>query len=671
MRITVSIAFICITIVTSCNNEIKKTEPASANQWIWGQKNLSPKFNWLRNHKEYVSGHFRDSFFMYYQDFLKANQEDSCAYFIDWYSGQLNMLANYDTLMCYTQKDFISRYESSAKKNVRMEIPTVAYHLAAQYQFKGDLDSAIFWNNYVVQYPETDTGIKAFTMHNTGQLYISQGKLDKALPLFISAAGFHRLTNTPIPESMNYAMIAKTYCDLAAYDEAIKYYDLAINMMIKEGERPNQVNYYYDKIKMLKNNMNDTLAVVTTADSLAACLKPILARYLTKSKSYRFQIYTAQYYRYECLQIPDSSKLYFKKCTLLADSIKNNDLKNDYAILAAQHELKYDKKIKNENELVSITKSQVAANNFSAAGVLYGLLAENAKLNNPQAAINYFKAQKEIQDKRQALNNRGKLFELAEKYESEKKAKQIILQKEELTGKNKTIALLFAAMLVIILSAMAYHYRQSRRKISKEKQITEKYTRQLFEKTEEERKRIATDLHDSISHELIGLKNSTQQEFNLVNEKIDVIINDIRVISRNLHPVMFEKVGLQNTIEQMAERVQLQNNFLLTTDINYSTCLSKAAELQIYRIIQEAVTNLVKYSRAIAGKITISENKNQVQIEIKDNGKGFDVKTVLDSNRSFGLHNIIERSKAIGGEAKITSGENGTTITIKIPKIRS
>jgi signal transduction histidine kinase len=118
----------------------------------------------------------------------------------------------------------------------------------------------------------------------------------------------------------------------------------------------------------------------------------------------------------------------------------------------------------------------------------------------------------------------------------------------------------------------------------------------------------------------------------------------------------------------MVERVQLQNNFMLNAEINYKNGLTKFAELQVYRIIQEAVTNMVKYANAIAGKINITETQNEVIVEIKDNGKGFDADAALTSDKAFGLHNIIERSKAIGGKVTILSGSNGTTITITILK---
>ena len=193
------------------------------------------------------------------------------------------------------------------------------------------------------------------------------------------------------------------------------------------------------------------------------------------------------------------------------------------------------------------------------------------------------------------------------------------------------------------------------------------FTKQLLENTEDERKRIASDLHDSISHELLNLKSMFKDDFVNLNTKVDAIINDIRGISRNLHPVMFDKIGLVPNIEVLVERLQAQNNFLVSTDLSYSGILTSADELQIYRIIQEALTNIIKYAQAHAAKIMILEEKNVLKIEIKDNGKGFNVKETLNSGKAFGLHNIIERSRIIGGVAQIESSNKGTIIQIEIP----
>lgn len=224
------------------------------------------------------------------------------------------------------------------------------------------------------------------------------------------------------------------------------------------------------------------------------------------------------------------------------------------------------------------------------------------------------------------------------------------------------------SLIGFLLAALAYYLWQRQKQLKQERQNSINFTQQLLETTEEERRRIASDLHDSVSHELMALKNTFHLEASVLNGKIDTIINDIRIISRNLHPVMFDKIGLQANIEALVERIQEQHNFMVSTEIGYSSSLKSADELQIYRIVQEALTNVIKYAQAHAAKITLLESTDKIQLQIRDNGQGFRVKEKLDSGKAFGLHNIIERSRVIGGDAKIQSSSQGTIINIDIPR---
>lgn len=111
---------------------------------------------------------------------------------------------------------------------------------------------------------------------------------------------------------------------------------------------------------------------------------------------------------------------------------------------------------------------------------------------------------------------------------------------------------------------------------------------------------------------------------------MDSIINDIRAISRNLHPVLFEKIGLKASLEQFMERIQNTHRFMISSEIDYQDSLTTEKELQIYRIVQEAVSNIIKYADAIAAKVVLTENKDTVILEIFDNGKGFNVKETME-----------------------------------------
>jgi two-component system, NarL family, sensor kinase len=288
--------------------------------------------------------------------------------------------------------------------------------------------------------------------------------------------------------------------------------------------------------------------------------------------------------------------------------------------------------------------------------------------NDYKSALNYEEQRQIIRDSIGYIATREKIAELETIYQTQKNKQQIVLQKTTIQNNYNTIALLIVGLIVVLVSAFAFSLKRKQEKLKLERENAKQFTKQLLEKTEEERKRIASDLHDSVSHELLSLKNSFDQKTNITNNKIDAIINDIRIISRNLHPIMFDKIGLKASVEQLVERTQSVNDFLVTADIDYTNSLSVSDELQLYRIIQESLSNIIKYANAVAAKISISEQNNNLFVEIKDNGNGFNVTEKLNGKNAFGLYNIIERSRAIGGEAKINSDKNGTVITIEIKK---
>jgi two-component sensor histidine kinase len=235
----------------------------------------------------------------------------------------------------------------------------------------------------------------------------------------------------------------------------------------------------------------------------------------------------------------------------------------------------------------------------------------------------------------------------------------------KLKADQRLIALLVSLLIVLILLFIAFALWRKHRKEMREKLLHHQFTAQLFSKTEEERKRIAADLHDDISHELLQLKEITDKEERKI--VIHRLIEEVRNISRNLHPVMFEKVGLVLTLEQLCTRIQNTHDFMVNLDFDYRSCFTTEIELHIYRIIQEALNNTLKHADAHAALIKLYQYPSFVMLEITDNGKGFSVSDRYAHSASFGLHNISERAKAIGGKVQFQSDKSGTKITIQIP----
>ena len=290
------------------------------------------------------------------------------------------------------------------------------------------------------------------------------------------------------------------------------------------------------------------------------------------------------------------------------EEIDSEDLTQEYKITLAQYEIKKNPNYSNFEDIKKALPTLITNQQYEKVNMFYGLLKNNAIKNNDfKNALHYEAELQIIADSVGNIASREKIAELEAIYQTQKKEQQIAIQKTTILNKNTTIALLASLFLGLFLIIVIYITKQKQKKLKLEKENVQQYTKQLLEKTEEERKRIASDLHDSVSHELLSLKNSFEENNNITNTKIDSIINDIRIISRNLHPIMFDKIGLKGSVEQLVERAQSVNDFMVTAELNYNESLSTSDELQLYRIIQESLSNIIKYANAVAAKITISE----------------------------------------------------------------
>jgi len=236
----------------------------------------------------------------------------------------------------------------------------------------------------------------------------------------------------------------------------------------------------------------------------------------------------------------------------------------------------------------------------------------------------------------------------------------------------------------LILATVGFGFKKRVSKLKKEKQAQEEFSRKLIESQEEERKRIASELHDTIAHDilltkskaLLALRNPNDNENlkNALNEISDMsseTINDVRGISYNLHPHQLERLGFSAAIESIIKDISKASeiNFNVEVD-NVDDVISKEAEINLYRVIQEGINNIIKHSGAAEAELKVIRLERQIIISISDNGKGIDSKneSSSDTKHGFGLSGIAERVKILKGELKIESEINkGTALRISVP----
>lgn len=239
--------------------------------------------------------------------------------------------------------------------------------------------------------------------------------------------------------------------------------------------------------------------------------------------------------------------------------------------------------------------------------------------------------------------------------------------------------ILLVAAIIILIVYMLY-----RRRIAALKKVSlakETFARQLIESQEKERRRIAAELHDSLGQSLVLIKNwallalkaeakqlSTRSNLDEISDTATDAINDVREIAYNLGPFQLERLGLRSTIVEMIEKVGASSGIKFEVAVDeIDGCFDKGAEVNIFRIIQETVSNIVKHSGAGEAAIRFEKEDARAVLTVADNGSGF-AQEAEKSIRGFGLHGMRERVNLLGGEISVKSEiGKGTKVKLTLP----
>jgi PAS domain S-box-containing protein len=209
---------------------------------------------------------------------------------------------------------------------------------------------------------------------------------------------------------------------------------------------------------------------------------------------------------------------------------------------------------------------------------------------------------------------------------------------------------------------------------------------QLLNVQEEERRRIARDLHDDITQKLamLGIEFGLAQRevaaagklgedrLARIQQQILQLSEDVRQISHQLHPSVLEHSGLAPALEAFAREISKQTSIAVhVTARNVPDQLPRPVSTALYRIAQEALLNMAKHARATAAAVTLSFEDGALRLTIIDNGAGFDA-AAQETNPGIGMVSMRERTRLIDGRLTVDSepGE-GTRVQVDVPLTRS
>ncbi len=204
----------------------------------------------------------------------------------------------------------------------------------------------------------------------------------------------------------------------------------------------------------------------------------------------------------------------------------------------------------------------------------------------------------------------------------------------------------------------------------------------IFHAHEDERKRLARDLHDGIGPSLLAIKLRLQMLETMVKKgepvekeafpelitDISNSIDELRSIAMDLRPSFLENIDIAEAICWHARKVQEKVGIKINVNAEVLIKINSEIKDNIYRIYQEALSNAVKHSGATVVDVILKMEGNFLSLEIKDNGKGFDPGRKGKKETGLGLYNIKERIELLGGILRIKSSDKmGTSICIEVP----
>lgn len=303
----------------------------------------------------------------------------------------------------------------------------------------------------------------------------------------------------------------------------------------------------------------------------------------------------------------------------------------------------------------------------------YGRLYEvNKALQNFGDALYFLEAQKKLQDSLKSEERIEAVYEMEEKYRTALKDVEIADQRLALEKKNRWQWGLAAAFLLTLMVGTPYLWHLKRRK-RLEAQLRESENKAwenrnkldriqaLVEGQENERNRLARELHDGLGGMITALKTSLQQhdQNGRPMELVQKTYEEVRRISHDLSPQILEQEGLVAALEELKNTMQ-KNGLGCRLVIKNLPALPMMVQLQLYRTVQEACNNILKHAHANECFIQIIGHDDALNFLVEDNGYGIPSSTI----KGNGLKNMAQRTEIMGGNLHIDSVPGkGTTLT--------
>ena len=581
-------------------------------------------------------------------------------------------------------------YQISTKANYKRGIGVASRFLGSFYLAKGNFDSSLLYLRKAtdVLAREKDFFHEANAYIKMSYLFRKKAGNDSAYFYLFEANKLY----TSLKDSLGIAQVISELGELdinyGSYKEAKEKLTLAASILTR----------FKDSLTLSKVLNRQGFAFYYEGD------KETAIKYFLKAKEFHEALHLERLLAYD-YNFLGSAYQYLEKDKLSREYLgkalayfKKHDMASDMAEVLYNIGIGFynadvlDSSIYYFEKILLLPKQ--SATDYVALQTYSSLSDAYAEKGNYKKAYNYQVKYTTLND---SLLNNEKIKQIAEmrtRYETEKKEQQIILLNEQnrtkLAQRNFFIA--GTAILLLILLGLSFYYTQRHKIVIKNEQIAQEKISSLLkeqeiksydamiEGQEEERKRIATDLHDRLGSMLSTVKllfgnlnekidihqADNQKQYDKASSLLDEAVLEVRRIAQNLSTGMVITFGLIPALEEFCDSIR-ESKLLKCKFLCYGIDerMEQHIEIGIFRMMQEIVNNVLKHAKAKNLTIQINRTEDSISVTVEDDGVGFNVQ---EKSKGMGLKNLETRAFKMGGTYNVDSKPGyGTISIIEIP----
>jgi two-component system NarL family sensor kinase len=563
---------------------------------------------------------------------------------------------------------------------------------AVLYRVKGqhDLARSYDWKALNAAFAANNNEDIGRVYNNIGNTFYFQNEFDSAVTYYLKSLNYLEKTKNYYPISMVYGNLAMIFNNQHQYSKALQ---LAKKSLLFA----NMVKPDMNTLGTAHNNYGDAFGGLNQLDSQQYHYKRALDCFNRDNDLTNLTVLYRNMADVEIKRNNSKQAQAFADSSLKYAKIVGNNYEIGFAFIRnCDVALKFNN-LKNAEYFINEAKIYIKSDRNWMLHRDWNLQMSKLKRkqNKYEEAFLHFDAYLQYRDSTENAETKNRTTQLEEKYQSNKKQSEIIRLENEkkiqqLTIKQKNVWLYILLGTILSLSIITFLFNKNTKRkqqiaeqellqLQQEKEL--EATKTVLKVQEEERGRVAKDLHDGLGGILSGIKlNLSAMKGNVILqqqdaglfaksiEQLDNAISEMRRVAHNMMPESLLKFGLTQAIQDYCESINESKIIQLAyKDIGMNERLDNSIEIVLYRIIQELVNNSIKHAQAQHVIIQLVKNEKNVTLTVEDDGKGFDV-NVLEKIKGFGLSNIQSRVDYLKGNLEIDSQNNiGTSFYITIP----